>query len=77
MFLSSETSFASFAVAFVVALAASPVAVGEVGLKKRKIGCFGSHRPPAPFPGFLAGDVLAFWLVFATEGSLLSLLLKL
>ena len=46
MFLSSETSFASFAVAFVVALAASPVAVGEVGLKKRKIGCFGSPQPP-------------------------------
>ena len=77
MFLPSATSDASFAVAFVVAPVASPAVVGAAGLKKRKIGCFGSPRPPAPFPGFLAGDVLAFWLVFATEGSLLSLLLKL
>ena len=77
MFLPSETSDASFAVAFVVAPVASPAVVGEAGLKKRKIGCFGSPRPPAPFPGFLAGDVLEFWLVFATEESLLSLSLKL
>ncbi len=77
MFLPSETSGASFAVAFVVAPVASPAVVGEAGLKKRKIGYFDSGRPPAAFPGVLAGDVLVFWLFFPTEDSLLSLSLKL
>lgn len=74
MFLSSETSFASFAVASVVALAASPVVVGEVGLKKRKIGCFGSPQPPAPVPW--AAAIFGLWPVFAKGGSLLYLSLR-
>ena len=72
--MSSETSDASFAVAFVVALVSSPAVVGEAGLKKRKIGCFGSPQPPAPVPWTAA--IFGLWPVFAKGESLLYLSLR-
>ena len=77
LFLPSETSDASSAVAFVVALVASLADVGEAALKKRKVGFFGSPHPPSPFPVFLTGGNLQCWPVFAKEESLLFLSLTL